>query len=219
MFIGHIAVGLAAKRAAPRTSLGTLLVAAQCLDLLWPVMLLAGLEHVGISPGITVVSPLDLYDYPITHSLLGAAAWSLLLGVGYWLVRRECRAALVICACVLSHWVLDAISHRPDLLVVPGGQMKVGLGLWNSLPATLLVEGSLFLAGIVLFLRTSSAQDGIGRYGFGVLMAVFLTLYAGSLFGPPPPSPQALAWVSLSTWLFVPLVYWIDRHRESIMAA
>ena len=146
MFIGHIAVGLAAKRLTPKTSLGTLLISVQCLDLVWPVMLLLGLEHVRIDPGNTVVTPLDFYDYPITHSLLGAAAWSLVLAGIYWLARRERRAALVIGAGVLSHWILDAISHRPDLLLIPGGQIKVGLELWNSLPATLLVEGSLFLA-------------------------------------------------------------------------
>jgi membrane-bound metal-dependent hydrolase YbcI (DUF457 family) len=216
MFIGHIAVGLAAKRLTPKTSLGTLLISVQCLDLVWPVMLLLGLEHVRIDPGNTVVTPLDFYDYPITHSLLGAAAWSLVLAGIYWLARRERRAAFVIGAGVLSHWILDAISHRPDLLLIPGGQIKVGLGLWNCLPATLLVEGSLFLAGIALFLRTSEARDGIGRYGFGILMAVFLALYLGALFGPPPPNPQALAWVSLATWLFVPLLYWIDRHRQTI---
>jgi hypothetical protein len=216
MFIGHIAVGLAAKRLAPKTSLGTLLISVQCLDLIWPVMLLLGLEHVRIDPGNTVVTPLDFYDYPITHSLLGAAAWALALGFAYWLARHERNAAWIIGACVLSHWVLDAISHRPDLLLLPGGQMRVGLGLWNSLPATLVVEVSMFLAGVVLFARTSVARDAIGRYGFWILMAVFLVLYLGALFGPPPPNPEALAWVSAATWLFIPVTYWIDRHRQPI---
>ena len=215
MFIGHIAVGLAAKRLAPRTSLGTLLVSVQCLDLVWPIMLLLGLEHVRIDPGNTVVTPLDFYDYPITHSLLGALAWSLALGFAYWLLRHERGAAWVIGACVLSHWILDAISHRPDLLLLPGGQVKVGLGLWNSLPATLVLEVSMFVAGVVLFTRTSVARDAIGRYGFWILMAVFLALYLGALFGPPPPNPTALAWVSVASWLFVPVAYWIDRHRQS----
>jgi hypothetical protein len=215
MFIGHIAVGLAAKRLAPRTSLGTLLVSAQCLDLVWPAMLLLGWEHVRIQPGATVVSPLDFVDYPITHSLLGAAIWSLLLGGVYWLARHEPRAAMVVAGGVFSHWILDAISHRPDLLLLPGGNLKVGLGLWNSLTATVLVEGGMFVAGLWLFLHTSTARDGVGRYGFGIFMAVLVAIYVGSLFGPPPPSTTALAWVSLASWLFVPLAYWIDRHRQT----
>lgn len=219
MFIGHIAVGLGAKRLAPRTSLGTLLVSAQCLDLIWPVMLLLGLEHVRIDPGNTVVTPLDFYDYPITHSLLGAVAWSLALGGIYWMARRERRAAIVIGACVLSHWILDAISHRPDLLLIPGGKTKVGMGLWDSLPATLVVEIGLYAVGLAFFIRTSRARDVIGGIGFWLLMAVLFLLYVGALFGPPPPSPRVLAWVSLASWLFVPLTYWIDRHRQPLELA
>jgi hypothetical protein len=216
MFIGHIAVGLAAKRLAPKTSLGMLLVSVQCLDLVWPVLLLLGLEHVRIDPGNTVVTPLDFYDYPITHSLLGAAAWSVLLGSLYWVARRDRRAALVIGAGVLSHWILDAISHRPDLLLIPGGTTTVGLELWRSHPATLIVEAGLFVTGIALYLCSTRAKDSVGGYGFWALMLVFMALYLGALFGPPPPSPAALAWVSLASWLFVPMAYWIDRHRQSV---
>ena len=72
MFLGHVAVGLAGKRIAPSVSLATWLSSAQLVDLLWPLFLLAGLEHVRIAPGITPFTPLDFYDYPITHSLVGA---------------------------------------------------------------------------------------------------------------------------------------------------
>lgn len=214
MFIGHIAVGLAAKRLTPKTSLGTLLVSVQWLDLIWPLLLLLGLEHVRIDPGNTAVTPLDFYDYPITHSLLGAFVWSLALGFAYWMVRHDRGAAWVVGAGVLSHWILDAISHRPDLLLFPGGHTKIGLELWRSLPATLVVEVGMFVGGLVLFTRTSAARDVVGRYGFWILMAVFLALYLGALFGPPPPNPSGLAWVSVASWIFVPVAYWIDRHRQ-----
>lgn len=216
MFIGHIALGLGAKRLAPRTSLGTMLLSVQFLDLIWPLMLLLGFEHVRIDPGNTVVTPLDFYDYPVTHSLLGALVWSLALGVGYGLIRRDRRAAWIVGAGVLSHWILDAISHRPDLLLIPGGTTKIGLELWRSLAATLIVEVGMFLAGILIYLRSSVARDALGRYGFAILMLIFLGLYLGALFGPPPPSPAALAWVSLASWLFVPITYWIDRHRQPL---
>src|SRR5438309_11417945 len=91
MFIGHFGVALAAKKAAPRTSLGTLILAAQFIDLLWPIFLLLGLEHVRIALGITKVSPIDCYDYPIPHSLLMGVDWSDVLGglyYGFRLFRR-----------------------------------------------------------------------------------------------------------------------------------
>ena len=149
---------------------------------------------------------------------MGTAAWSLALGVAYWLIRREWRSAWIVSAGVLSHWILDAVSHRPDLLLTPGGQIKVGLGLWNSMAGTIVVEGSQFLAGLALYLRTSKPQDGIGCYGFWFLMATFLAIHAGALFGPPPPSPAAVAWVSVASWLFVPAAYWIDRHWQVVPA-
>jgi membrane-bound metal-dependent hydrolase YbcI (DUF457 family) len=134
MFIGHFGVALAGKRAAPKTSLGTLILAAQFLDLLWPVFLLLGIEHVEIAPGITRVSAMNFTDYPISHSLLMALVWSALVGGVYYGLRRDRRAAWVVAALVLSHWVLDFIVHRPDLPLWPGGQARAGLGLWNSWP-------------------------------------------------------------------------------------
>lgn len=59
MFLGHFGVGFATKTVAPRTSLGSLFLAAQFIDLLWPTLLLVGAERVAISPGITRVTPLD----------------------------------------------------------------------------------------------------------------------------------------------------------------
>ena len=89
MFIGHIAVGLAGKRVAPSVSLATWLASVQLVDLLWPVFLLAGLEHVRIAPGITRFTPLDFYDYPITHSLVGSAGWAALFAGGWWFARKR----------------------------------------------------------------------------------------------------------------------------------
>ncbi len=152
MFIGHFALAFAAKRAAPRASLGTLFAAAQFVDLLWPTLLLTGMERVRIAPGITVVTPLDFEHYPFSHSLLAVAGWALAFGLVYALLRGGWkvagRAALVLAALVLSHWLLDALVHRPDLPLWPGGGMRVGAGVWNSLPLTLAVELVLFGAGI-----------------------------------------------------------------------
>src|SRR5918995_2728329 len=143
MFAGHFGLALAAKTAAPRASLGVLTLATQWVDLVWPILLLAGLEHVRIAPGITEVTPLDFYDYPITHSLVSGVMWGGVVGLVYGKMAGYRKAALVAAMLVLSHWVLDFITHRPDLPLWPGGP-KVGLGLWNSLEATALVEGAIF---------------------------------------------------------------------------
>src|SRR6266404_408716 len=139
MFIGHFGVALTAKRIAPRTSLALLILAAEFLDLIWPVFLLLGIEHVRVVPGITKVQPFDFYDYPFSHSLTMALRWALAVGLIYFLVRRYARGAWTLAVLVVSHWVLDFIVHRPDLPLWPGGP-KVGLGLWNSWAASISVE-------------------------------------------------------------------------------
>jgi hypothetical protein len=89
MFIGHFGVAFAAKKVAPQTSLGTLILAAQFLDFLWPLFLLLGIEQVRIAPGITRVSPLDFTDYPISHSLLMATVWAVVFSGVYYAQRRS----------------------------------------------------------------------------------------------------------------------------------
>ena len=92
MFIGHFAVALAAKRAAPRASLGWLVVACQLPDLIWPVLLLAGIERARIEPGNTAFTPLAFDHYPWSHSLLLVVIWGAALAALYRLrggLRRE----------------------------------------------------------------------------------------------------------------------------------
>ena len=215
MFIGHFAVALAAKKAAPRASFGTLFVAAQFLDLLWPVFLLLGIEHVRIDPGNTAFTPLDFYDYPISHSLVTVLGWSTAFGIVYWLIKRNSRSSMVLALCVLSHWVLDFVSHRPDMPLAPGVSRYVGLGLWNSVPGTMAVELTMFVIGVALYLSSTKAKDSVGRLAFWIFIVFLLVIYVGNVTGGPPPSVKALAWVALAQWLLVPWAYWIDAHRIS----
>jgi membrane-bound metal-dependent hydrolase YbcI (DUF457 family) len=208
MFIGHIAVGLAGKRMAPSVSLATWLTSVQLVDMLWPIFLLADLEHVRIAPGVTRFTPLDFYDYPITHSLVGSACWAALFAGGWAIARRNRRVALLLAAGVLSHWVLDVISHRPDVPVLPHGPY-LGLALWNSVPATLIVELSMFAAGLALYVRGGGA--GRRRVSFWLLMAFVLVAYFATAFGPPPPDVRTLAWFGLIGWLLVPWTWFSDR--------
>jgi len=209
MFIGHIAVGLAGKRMAPSVSLATWLTSVQLVDLLWPIFLLTGLEHVRIAPGITRFTPLDFYDYPITHSLVGSACWAALFAGGWMLARRNRRIAALLAAGVVSHWVLDAISHRPDMPVLPRGPY-VGLGLWNSVAATLVVELTMFAAGIALYVR--GGGTGRRRISFWLLMAFLLVVYFAASFGPPPPDTRTLAFSALTAWLLIPWAWMADRR-------
>jgi hypothetical protein len=214
MFLGHYAIAFAAKKAAPKTSLGSLILAAQFLDLLWPVFLLLGIEHVRIDPGNTVVTPLDFLDYPVSHSLLGALGWSVLLGGLFFLLWKKRQAAWVIAACVFSHWILDVIVHRPDLPLGFGAGTYAGLGIWNSLAGTLIVELGLFLGGVVLYLRTTQPKDRTGVFSFWGLALFLLVIYFMNLFGPPPPGEMEIAIAANAAWLMVFWGYWIDRHRR-----
>lgn len=216
MFIGHFGVALAAKKLTPRTSLGSLFFAAQFLDLLWPILLLCGLEHMRIALGITRMSPFDFYDYPITHSLLTAVVWSVVVGGGYYLLRRNGRAAWVMGAAVISHWILDFLVHRPDLPLWPGGP-KVGLGLWNSWVLETLIEVAIFAIGCWLYFSVTRAHDSIGRYALWALLALLFLGWVASLAAGAPPNERSVAWGALSMWIFIPWAWWADRHRDAIV--
>jgi len=215
MFIGHFAVGFGAKRFAPGVSLGTLFLAAQFIDLLWPTLLLLGVERVQIAPGITAFTPLDFEHYPWSHSLLMVAVWGGLFGVVYYALRRDARASIVLAIAVLSHWLLDFFTHRPDLPLWPGAT-RVGLGLWNSVSGTLAIEVGLFVCGVLLYLHSTHARDAVGRWAIWGLLALLGLIYAGNLLGPPPPSVTAIAWVGHAQWLLVAWAYWMDRHRPTV---
>lgn len=214
MFLGHFAMAYGAKRIAPRASLGTLFAASQLPDLVWPWLVLAGVEHATIAPGDTAVTPLRFDSYPVSHSLLTVAAWGTAFGaIHFWRKRRRADAAL-LAVLALSHWVLDFVSHRPDMPVWPGGP-RLGLGLWNSVPATLVVELVMFAAGLWLALSATRSRDVLGRRGFGVLAALLLAVYAASATSPPPPSMEAVGWTgAIGGMAFVALAAWVDRHRE-----
>lgn len=213
MFLGHFAVGFAAKRVVPKVSLGTLFLAVQLQDLIWPVLLLTGVEHVRISPGNTATTPLDFYDYPITHSLLGAVLLAAALGILYWLIRKSTGPAIVISFAAFSHWILDFITHRPDLPLTYGGEMKVGLGLWNSFGISIALEILIFSVGVFLYLKSTRPRNRTGTYAMTALIVLLLMIYSPAIFGPPPPSTGAIALAGNAMWLLVVFGYWVDRNR------
>ena len=217
MFIGHYAVALAAKRVAPRTSLGTLFVAVQLADMLWPIFLLLGWEHAHFEAGPNPFLVLWLDSIPISHSLLTLIAWgALFAGLYHWRTGYA-RGALVVALAVVSHWVLDLATHRPDMPLYPGGP-KLGLGLWNSVAGTVIIEVLMFAAGTWIYLRTTRARDAAGRYGLGALLALLGLSYGGSLLGGAPPSMRAIEIGGIIFgWLFVAWAGWGDKHRETVV--
>jgi hypothetical protein len=214
MFIGHFAVGFAAKRAAPRASLGTYVLASVFLDVLWPVFLLLGIERVRIDPGNTAFTPFDFVFYPWSHSLAMAACWSLVFGGVHYFIRRDASTAKMLGAVVFSHWVLDWVTHRPDLQLLPGVEFRTGLSLWSSIPATVAIELTLFLGAVWWYSRAAEPLDGTGRWAWYALVVVLLAAYAAVLGPPPKPGQETVvAVVGLVTWLFVPWAALVDRHR------
>lgn len=216
MFIGHFGVGFAAKKVAPTVSLGTAFLAAQWLDLIWPTFLLLGWEKVRIAPGATAMTPLVFESYPISHSLLAVILWGVVLGAIHFLVRRDVKSALVVGALVVSHWVLDAIVHVPDLPLTPEGSARVGLGLWQSTAATLAIEVPIFALGVWLYAKAMwTSLDKVGQRAFIGLVAFLVLVHVANIFGDPPPNVTALAWVAQAQWLLVAWGYWIDSRRST----
>ncbi len=214
MFIGHFAVGMAAKSLKPSVSLGTYFLAAQFVDLLWPTLLLLNLEQVAIEPGITAMTPLNFIHYPFTHSLVMALVWAA-GGFGLtYLIKKDTAAGILIAACVASHWLLDFFTHRPDLPLTLSETTKVGLGLWNYKAATFLVETALFAGGIILYVKRTTSVDRIGKIGFWSLIGFLYLISISNMIGPPPPNVAAIAWAGHLQWLFVLWAYWVDGHRN-----
>jgi len=214
MFIGHFGLGFGAKKAASGISLGTLFIAVQFLDLLWPVFLLLDIEHAVLKPGTGHSQPIGFTDYPVSHSLLMVLGWALLFGFVYWLIKKNIKAAIILALCVISHWVLDLIVHLPDLPLYPGSNSpKLGFELWNLFWGTLLVEGGIFIAGLVLYMRSTTAKNKQGSIGLWILTGLLLVSHAANLLGPPPPAMNAVAWAGNLQWLFVILAYWVDHNR------
>ncbi|HEY7169506.1 MAG TPA: hypothetical protein VH417_01595 [Vicinamibacterales bacterium] len=216
MFIGHFAVGLAAKRVTPRISLAVLFLAAQFADVLWPVLLALGFEQVRIAPGNTAFTPLDFVSYPYSHSLALLAVWAVVVGGGYRAIAGGRGTAVTLGLLVLSHWLLDYLTHRPDMPLYPGGP-KVGLGLWNSVAATLVIEIAMFAYGVFLYVRATRARDAVGRWGFVAMIAVLLLIYLANLAGGAPPSVTAIWTAGIAgAIVLIAWAWWVDHHREVV---
>jgi hypothetical protein len=229
MLAGHFAAAfggkcLVAKRSEPSLSLGTLVFGALFADVLAFTLVAAGIERFRIATDVHTnrfVGENIVYS----HSLLMDTVWGALLALTYYLWRRHARGAWILFAAVVSHWVLDVVSHRPDMRIAPGVPGVVGLGLWNSIPATLMLEGGMWLLAIVLYVRATRANSRAGTYvfwgGIVLLTLAWIGNILGSVSAPPSQGASAVASALPSLIFFgcaIGWAYWMDRARSSSSA-
>ncbi len=215
MFIAHIGVGFAAKRLDPKISLGWLLVSGQVVDILCGLLMVTGIEKMRANPGFTASVPLEFLYYPWSHGLFMNVVWAIAFGfIGLYVFKSK-KTAVVLGAVVFSHWILDWISHVPDLPFIFGNTPKFGLGLWNYPLTTVFVEFLIFLGGLAMYLQATKARKR--QTGLAIMVALFVGLFILNHWGPPPPpeAPQKL--LALPILIFVVLFPWgqyIERTRE-----
>jgi hypothetical protein len=214
MFVGHYGPSFAATGVDRSIPLWLAFLAVQFVDVLWALFVLLGIEKVRIVPGITAVSPLDLYYMPYTHSLVAALLWSAAVAIAYRLLFAAggWPAAAVIGGAVFSHWILDLLVHRPDLPLYDD-TFKMGLGIWNYPVVAFALEAALLFGGIALYLRAAGRRARAGIVIFGLVM---LIPQAVVFFGPPPASDREAATGALVAYaVFAGVAYWLDRTPAS----
>jgi len=215
MLVGHLALGLVAKRIEPKISLGAWMLAVLLADLLCFAFLIAGVEHFDAEPGVTSgrIVARNIY-FVYSHSLLMNAIWAVLFATAYFLWRRYQPGAWLLLAAVLSHWLLDFVSHNPDMPLAPGTSAVYGLGLWNSIPATLIVEGGFWLLAITLYIRATRPKKRVGIYAFWPVIAFLTLAWYGNITRGVDPDPVK---AGINGLIFFSLVviwaYWMNWLR------
>lgn len=211
MFIGHFAVGMLSKRSDELPSLAMMFLAVQLLDLVWPILVLLGIESLSIDPNNTKLTHLSFDFYPYSHSLLAAVVWGLLLGIVYFLVTKNKKGSMILGLLVISHWILDLITHRPDLPLSPFSESKFGFGLWNYPVFEMIIEISIFLLGAWLYFKTSFFKRKIW---FWALIVFLLVAHIMNLVGPPPPNTTVVAWSANLMWIIILWAWWIEKKSS-----
>ena len=217
MVIGHFGFGLGAKKYAPKLSLGLIFLAVQFADLLWPDLVLLNIEKVRIQPE-NAKFPLDFIYYPFSHSLLMSIFWAAVFGLIYWLIKKDRVSATVLGICVLSHWFLDLIVHKPDLPLYPGSSVLLGFGLWNWPWLSALAEGIIFFTGMVFYLQTTRARNSAGKWGFWLMIILLVVGHIAGVLSPPPGTVTAIGWGTQALWFYVLLGFWVDHNRVVVQS-
>jgi len=217
MFVGHYGVALALKKADPKLSLGTLFLAAQFVDILWGLFLILGWEQVRVDPGYTEATPFQFLSYPLSHSLVAGVLWAVVVAAAYYSrptidSSHRRRGAMVLAVAVLSHWFLDALVHLPDLPLAGSDSLKVGLGLWDNIGATHILEFGLLAVGVWIYVGTKTKRHPLRTARLAILIGLLLALNAVSLWRPPPDNMTVIGASAIVMYLGIAWMgYWIDR--------
>jgi hypothetical protein len=218
MHVGHFAAGFLGKRVAPQLSLGTMILAAMLADFLWCIFMLAGLEKVQFKTALGAANYFQPIDITLSHSLVMIVVWAAIFAGIHFLWRRNKRPALLLFCLVLSHWPMDVIAHKPDMPWAPGVSQYLGLGLWTNIPATMIVEGGLWVIAILVFLRTIRWRKRLALLVFWPVILLITLIFYNNVAGPPPPNPQTAPVVSLVYFsLVVAWAYWVNRLCVSLV--
>jgi hypothetical protein len=219
MLVGHLAVGFAARQAEPKLSLGTVILAALLADFVAFALMFVGLEGFQVvSRNATSFNASVAANLRYSHSLVIDVLLATVFAAAYWAMRGDRRGAALVFGAVLSHWPLDVISHSPDMPIVPGAPPYFGLGLWSSIPATLIVEGVPWAIAVVVYARATRAKAALDLAAFWIVVGFLTLAWYGNITGSSvPPSPRAMA-VSSSIFfaLVVAWAYWMNRARAPI---
>jgi hypothetical protein len=215
MFAGHIGAALMIGRAERAVNVGVFIAAALLLDLLLWLFVLIGWEAVAIPPDFASRHQVE-FVFPYSHGLAASIFWAVLaaaVGVAcYSRLQSKWRIAALLAVAVFSHWVLDAVVHRPELPLAGAASRAVGFGLWNNMPVALVLEAAI--AGVGLYLFLSGTRIGRPRSIALVVLTVLAVAFTalGMTIAPAPPSAAAMAASSLGTLIVVcALVYGFGR--------
>jgi hypothetical protein len=119
---------------------------------------------------------------------------------------------MIVMFLVASHWLLDVVSHVPDVPLAGNDSLKLGLGLWRSIPATLVVEIGILAVGLGLLILWPPKRYQPRTWRLLLIGLIFSAVEVASVLGPPPPSVRA---ITLSSMAFIPIflliAYWADR--------
>ena len=217
MFAGHIGVGLAVGRAERRVNVGVFVGAALLLDLVLWLLVLLGMEAVTIPVNFASAHQPD-FVFPYSHGLLASVLWSTVAGAVALLgcssrPALKWRVAVLVAAAVFSHWLLDALVHRPELPLTGSTSSVVGLALWNNMPVALGAEATIVAVGLYLFVPGSGMSRGRSIALTVLTLVVLAFTGAGMTIAPPPPSALAMAGSSLATLGVVCALFcWLGGH-------
>lgn len=214
MGIGHAAVALGASRAAPRINVGLLIFAAFLADFLLGIFAAFGLESAHVPADFASRHYLT-FTFPYSHGLAALVFWGVALAATLCWVdgRNRTWAFVVIAGLVLSHFVLDALVHVPELPLLGENSPKLGLSLWNHMPLELTLESVMAGAGLAIY-WTLRPPEKLGRWGMAVFVVAVTGLTWTQLLTTTPPTNSQL----VPSWIVAPLVfaaipYWLDRKR------